>query len=428
MKKRFLSVMIALAMLVCARPLTVRAETAEDGIAQLYFCDFETDPGAEWTFVDADGDNKRWTWVTQNPYSGSYSICSVSDRCTPDNWAISPAVVLPEDGYITLKYAVYNHHGHFPEKYRIYVGETTDIGSMVPASELLLATQKGYKQRLIDLTEFAGKTVHIAFRHNGTTDRYKMNIDDVSVEWSVEPQTGVPEDLLFGSYFESDPEDEGWVFYDANEDGYNWYWRYGEEPSEFAYDGQGFMASNSYEGGVGELTPDNWAVIGPIQLGERDNVVRFLARAGVGGYYDEVFAVYAGIYPDTGLMDVIIEQQTVTPNYSEYSASLDAYASDTVYIAIRHFECNAQHRLIVDNFEVFGKMPENVGCGDMDGNGKIEINDVIVLGRAVLGIWLLNEEQNLRADVSGDGAVDIRDVILVLRYAIGEITIFPVEK
>lgn len=66
-----------------------------------------------------------------------------------------------------------------------------------------------------------------------------------------------------------------------------------------------------------------------------------------------------------------------------------------------------------------------ISYGDISGNGKIEVTDVVLAVRHLLVLDLLNNDQVKAADVNGDGKVDIRDVTLIMQKALGLIKDFP---
>jgi len=65
--------------------------------------------------------------------------------------------------------------------------------------------------------------------------------------------------------------------------------------------------------------------------------------------------------------------------------------------------------------------------GDVNGDGRVDVTDVIITVKYCLDLVDLTEAQLTRADVNGDGTVDVRDVALIMFYALGLITEFPVE-
>jgi hypothetical protein len=72
--------------------------------------------------------------------------------------------------------------------------------------------------------------------------------------------------------------------------------------------------------------------------------------------------------------------------------------------------------------------PPPVGVkGDMNGDGKLNITDVVTALRGVAGLVTLTPTQQSLADVNGDGKFNITDVVLMLRKVAGLITKFPGE-
>jgi hypothetical protein len=68
---------------------------------------------------------------------------------------------------------------------------------------------------------------------------------------------------------------------------------------------------------------------------------------------------------------------------------------------------------------------ENKVAGDLTGDKKVNVNDVSIIARLVLGLLTLDEEETLRADINGDGIVDVRDTIILMRYVLGLIESLP---
>jgi uncharacterized repeat protein (TIGR02543 family) len=60
--------------------------------------------------------------------------------------------------------------------------------------------------------------------------------------------------------------------------------------------------------------------------------------------------------------------------------------------------------------------------GDVTGDGKVTMGDVVKLSRAVSGYTTLTEQEQSQGDVTGDGKVTMGDVVKVARYVAGYIT------
>lgn len=62
--------------------------------------------------------------------------------------------------------------------------------------------------------------------------------------------------------------------------------------------------------------------------------------------------------------------------------------------------------------------------GDVNGDGDINVYDVVLTIRHVLELEILGTEAIARADVNKDGDIDIRDVTLIMRFSLGIIDSF----
>ncbi|HEY3285261.1 MAG TPA: dockerin type I domain-containing protein [Armatimonadota bacterium] len=71
--------------------------------------------------------------------------------------------------------------------------------------------------------------------------------------------------------------------------------------------------------------------------------------------------------------------------------------------------------------------PPATNYGDLNGDGKVSITDVVTALRGVAGLVTLTDAQKLAADVNGDGKFNISDVVMMLRFVAGLITKFPVQ-
>lgn len=59
------------------------------------------------------------------------------------------------------------------------------------------------------------------------------------------------------------------------------------------------------------------------------------------------------------------------------------------------------------------------GAGDLDGDGKAGILDVITLSKALMGAAVLDEAGGLAADLNGSGAPDQADALMLLQHLVG---------
>jgi hypothetical protein len=63
--------------------------------------------------------------------------------------------------------------------------------------------------------------------------------------------------------------------------------------------------------------------------------------------------------------------------------------------------------------------------GNVNGDGKIDITDAILVLRHILGLTTLTGNNLIAANVNQDGQVDVADAILILRYIVGLVTSLP---
>lgn len=66
--------------------------------------------------------------------------------------------------------------------------------------------------------------------------------------------------------------------------------------------------------------------------------------------------------------------------------------------------------------------------GDINGDGKIDSADSILLLSYIIGDEKLFENQIKNADVNSDGNVNTEDSLLILRYSIGDISTIPYDE
>ena len=145
-----------------------------------------------WNFVDVDGDGYNWdltSWAgSQYVHGGNGSIGTASyinniGILTPDQWMITPELVIPANG-ANLTYYVGGVSQMYGDKYSIYVSTT----GADPANFLANApihtetpTNANFTVKHIDLSQFAGQTIRIGFRHYESVDGYWLIFDDLTV-------------------------------------------------------------------------------------------------------------------------------------------------------------------------------------------------------------------------------------------------------
>ena len=161
----------------------------------------------------------------------------------------------------------------------------------------------------------------------------------------------------------------GWTMIDADGDGNNWYtlnWIDAGWDETGAHTGDQWATSASYNGSA--LDPDNYLVSPQVTLG---GTLSFWASAQDPSYAAETFGVAVSTSGNTNASDfTTIQSWTMTAkglgartpdtrsgnnrigNYYQYTVDLSAYAGQTGYIAIRHYNTHDMFRLNVDDIEM----------------------------------------------------------------------------
>jgi len=65
--------------------------------------------------------------------------------------------------------------------------------------------------------------------------------------------------------------------------------------------------------------------------------------------------------------------------------------------------------------------------GDINGDGKVDVRDVVLVQKHVLGKITLSAQQKAVANVKGYGEINAQDVTLIMQRSIGRITTFPLN-
>lgn len=148
------------------------------------------DSGFNWATIDADGDGNNWgtDYFAQGLYYDG-SKCAVSyswkDNTVlhPDNWMISPEIEIGSgEKYLSFFTASANEPtGDIYEHFQVVVipqGVDPDQGDVIYEKTL---DTNALTEHLIDISEYAGQKVQIAFRHFDCTDQYTLIVDAVGI-------------------------------------------------------------------------------------------------------------------------------------------------------------------------------------------------------------------------------------------------------
>ena len=167
----------------------------------------------------------------------------------------------------------------------------------------------------------------------------------------------------------------GWNVVDANNDGYTWcltsaipttWTYYASMTLDWYRTGTNAICSGSYINGVGAITPDEYLVMGQQMLGN-GSTLSFWAAATDESYPADHFGVFVS---DDATNWTSVQEWTLTGKggsnggrasregkgaklgtWYNYTVDLSSYAGQK-YIAIRHFNCNDQYIMCVDDIEL----------------------------------------------------------------------------
>ena len=349
------------------------------------------------TAEDKDGDGFNWVYFnnstvdtsaggkTMSAHGGDGLIFSASydndgaGALHPNNWLISPEVTL---GGALKFWAEGQDANYAAEVFGVYVtvdGETwTQIGTDKTATG-------EYVEYEFDLSPYAGQTGKFAIVHHNVTDMFLLNIDDITFDPSgeVTPEPGLPTnvtvvptattgevawvagenngswDLRWRPYVDpamqprfwdlnSEDQLDGWMIYDADQDGYSWGYSYLDDPSDCLF------YSASYANYT-DLTPDNWLFTPEVKLG---GTLKFDTWNYSSNYPDRIM-VYVCDNPDWESVDEFVaisdfiqpgeDPETIELDLSEYEG--------TGYIAIVHHNVTDMFRLNIDDVEILVPNP-----------------------------------------------------------------------
>ena len=145
-----------------------------------------------WVNIDADNDERKWEITNINPKEGYQSIMSRSRSVegtpvTPNNWLISPSFSVTNNTYLNYWVGA-ESQTNFAESYLILIsfnGQAQGNFETVLLNETL--TSGGWQRRSINLSEYSGVNVNIAFVHSNSTNQSALKLDGVQV---VQPFAG----------------------------------------------------------------------------------------------------------------------------------------------------------------------------------------------------------------------------------------------
>ncbi|MBQ0016819.1 MAG: choice-of-anchor J domain-containing protein, partial [Bacteroidales bacterium] len=150
---------------------------------------YDSDTKACWQSVDNDRDGYDWMLETYpNLDLGvvfSESYVNRKGALQPDNWLISPSIVLPAGHSYKLSwYAAGVDDNDYAEHYSVYLS-TQGYGMPQLISNPIFSqtiTRPDWEYHEVDLSPYAGDTIVLNFRHHNCSNQYRLWITDVSIQ------------------------------------------------------------------------------------------------------------------------------------------------------------------------------------------------------------------------------------------------------
>ena len=182
--------------------------------------------------------------------------------------------------------------------------------------------------------------------------------DEYLTVWtpSVEPKEALPENVLLYEDFENFNEDN-WTFIDADGDGINWELAVYDPATGTGarvYEGTYCIASASYVNNVGALTPDNWLISAPFTA-TADAEISWYDIGQDASWCAENYSVYVLPADYTDISEATEVYTGVSGDeYENHTASISAFAGQSVRIAFRHHDVTDMFRLNIDYIIVTG--------------------------------------------------------------------------
>ena len=173
---------ISLALMV-ALAGGARGQDSPGALPLPYTCDFSSAEklAEEWTVVNNNDDYMTWEFVDWNPGpdgNPGCAYCSTNSVTGNDDYLISSPLAM-KAGANHVKFAAKGVREDGPETLEIYIGTSTDVGSMTMLKAYTLRTAE-WQQKAFNFNVDADGTYYIAIRST-SKDGFSTYLDDVTI-------------------------------------------------------------------------------------------------------------------------------------------------------------------------------------------------------------------------------------------------------
>ncbi|MBR5984585.1 MAG: choice-of-anchor J domain-containing protein [Bacteroidales bacterium] len=165
-----------------------------------YVVDFEEGIPTCWYLIDYDGDGNNWTNLSTynedyygedtdeyiSGYNSDNAAISVGYYYNNDNnWMITPAITVPAEGNYWASWYEAAINFRYDGSYSVYISSEPTVSSMTSHGAINTYSNTSYvwTKKTISLSEYAGQTIYIGFKHtsNSYNDPRNILIDDFMV-------------------------------------------------------------------------------------------------------------------------------------------------------------------------------------------------------------------------------------------------------
>lgn len=144
-------------------------------------------PPVGWKTIDGDDDGHCWRSTVDFPHSGSNCATSESYLETgeilfPDNYLITPKITVDESNCILSWWVSAGDSVYSFDHYGVYISTS---GSTISDFNTLLyeetLTSGVWARHVLDLRNYIGEKIFLAFRHCESSDNFSVRLDDISL-------------------------------------------------------------------------------------------------------------------------------------------------------------------------------------------------------------------------------------------------------
>lgn len=147
--------------------------------------DFESGIPSDWTLIDNDGDGHNWFISQTYHHSGNNCLQSESysettwQNYNADNFFVSPQITLGENA--SMSFFARSWNNSWKDRVRVQISTTDNNANSFTTTLYDDKPSNNWTEIQIDLSEYEGQNVYIAFRHtdNGQESSF---IDDITID------------------------------------------------------------------------------------------------------------------------------------------------------------------------------------------------------------------------------------------------------